>query len=76
MVEEQIEQDARSAPPFGGKARAGGQHRRMAVGEGIDAPVQADGGLDVGAEATAQRSLDPVRGKPRPSGRGRIARTP
>ena len=60
MVEEDIQQDAGDPSPFDGKALLGLEDQGVAVGEGVDPPVQADGRLDIRRPAPVQRPLDEV----------------
>ncbi|MCY1440644.1 hypothetical protein D9M71_569280 [compost metagenome] len=60
MVEEDVEQDAGEASALGGEAQPGLGDQWVAVGEGVDAPVQADAGFDFRRPAPGQRPLDEV----------------
>ncbi|MCY1554818.1 hypothetical protein D9M68_914220 [compost metagenome] len=60
MIEEQVQQNPGIAPPLGGEARTGLGQQRVAVGKGIDAPMQDDRGFDIRRPLPGQPDLDEI----------------
>ena len=60
MIEEQIQQHAGCSSPLDRKARPCAGLQWVAVGEGIDAPVQTNGRLDLCRPTPAQRAFDEI----------------
>ena len=60
VVEEHVQQDAGETPALQREAPLGRMHQWVAVGEGVDAPVQLDGPLDLVRPLSLQAALDEV----------------
>ena len=60
VVEEYVDDDAGIAPPGQGETRQCRRHQRMAVGVGIDAPMQLDRRLDLGGKLPLQAAFDEI----------------
>ena len=60
VIEKHIEDDPCITPPRHGETLQRGQHQGVAISVGIDLPVQADAGLQLGAEATFKPAFDEI----------------